>query len=370
MILEKVHGRFGFGLMRLPMIDKEHVDLEQVKSMADLFIKEGFNYFDTAHGYIGGLSEKAFKECVAQRYKREEYILTNKLSGSFFKTNEDIRPLFMDQLKQCGVEYFDYYLMHAQSREAFKHFKECHAYEEALKLKEEGLIKHLGISFHDTVDVLEQILNEYPQIEIVQIQFNYLDMESEVIQSRKLYELLESRYIPVIVMEPIKGGTLANVSDSVKNKFKKLSDSSPASYALRFVLSFSNVKMVLSGMSNIEQMMDNLKTTKIEEPLSDKEFKVIEEVKDMILSEKTIPCTACEYCVAGCPMHIKIPELFKLMNRLNRGEWYHAWDDYRELTKEEGKASTCIKCGKCENICPQHLKIRDLLEMVKGAFER
>ena len=370
MTFENVKKRFGFGLMRLPMLSKEEVDIEQVKKMVDYFIQNGFNYFDTAHGYIGGLSELAFKEAVSKRYARCDYILTNKLSGSFFKTNEDIRPLIKKQLEACGVEYFDYYLMHAQDKNSFEHFKKCQAFEEALKLKEEGLIKHIGFSFHDTVDVLEEILDTYPFVEVVQIQMNYLDMESSIIQSKKLYDLLTKRNIPIIVMEPVKGGTLARISDKALKEFQKLGNSTPASYALRYVLNYPNVKMVLSGMSNFEQMVDNVNTTKCFIPLTNKELKTIEKVKEIIIEEKLIPCTACEYCVAGCPKKIMIPELFKIMNRGLLNEWYHLWSDFNELTANSGKPSECIKCGKCENICPQHLPIRELLEKMKESFEK
>ena len=214
-MIEGIGKNFGFGCMRLPM-QGEEVDKEQFCRMIDLFLSEGFCYFDTAHGYLQGKSELAIRECLAARYPRERYILTDKLTAPYFKKKEDIRPFFESQLAACGVEYFDFYLMHAQSKDVFEHFKRCQAYEEALALKEEGKIKHFGISFHDKAEVLEQILKEYPQIEVVQIQFNYVDYEDPAVQSRRCYEVCRKYGKPVIVMEPVKGGNLVNLPEEAK----------------------------------------------------------------------------------------------------------------------------------------------------------
>lgn len=370
MVFEDNVKRFGFGCMRLPLNSDKTINIEEMNKMVDLFINAGFTYFDTAHGYHGGLSEKAVKTCLTDRYDHSQFTLTDKLTGTYFQTREEIRPLFFSQLELCGVKYFDYYLMHAQDRRSFEHFKKCHAYEEALKLKEEGYIKHVGLSFHDKAEVLEEILDTYPWIEVVQIQFNYLDMESDIIQSKALYDLVTSRGIPLIIMEPVKGGSLANLSAKAKAVFDAISDASPASFALRYVANFKNNRMILSGVSNISQMEDNLKTLADPKPLSEAELQAIEEVKQIILKEKLIPCTACAYCTAGCPKHINIPELFKLLNKASLGEWYNLSNEYRALIETSGKASECIKCGKCENICPQHLEIRSLLEIVKKTFEK
>ena len=217
MYFDEVKKNFGFGCMRLPMTaDGSAVDTEETCKMVDTFLEQGFNYFDTAHGYLGGKSELALKDCLTSRHKREEYILTDKLTISFFKKQEDIRPFFESQLEACGVEYFDFYLMHAQSKEIFAHFKKCHAYETALELKKEGKIRHFGISFHDRAEVLEEILKEYPQIEVVQIQFNYLDYEDPAVQSKKCYEVCRKYNKPVIVMEPVKGGNLVNLPEDAK----------------------------------------------------------------------------------------------------------------------------------------------------------
>lgn len=239
MYFDEVKKNFGFGCMRLPMVENgKAVDIEQTKKMVDTFIEQGFNYFDTAHGYLEGKSELALKECLTSRHKREEYILTDKLTMTYFNKQEDIRPFFESQLEACGVEYFDFYLMHSQSKDIFEHFKKCRAYETALELKKEGKIHHFGISFHDKAEVLEEILKEYPQIEVVQIQFNYLDYEDPAVQSRKCYEVCRRYNKPVIVMEPVKGGNLVNLPEDAAKILDNLNGGSAASYAVRFAASF------------------------------------------------------------------------------------------------------------------------------------
>ena len=364
--------KLGFGFMRLPMQDRK-IDHEQVKVMVDKFIENGFNYFDTAHGYHGGLSEKAIKECLTSRYDRSQYLLANKLSEGYFKTNEDIRTTFFKQLEICGVDYFDYYLMHAQNRKNFEHYKTCKAYEEAFKLKKEGYIKHVGLSFHDTVDILEEIITTYPDVEFVQIQFNYLDYDSKDVQSKLLLELLEKHHIPAIVMEPVRGGALANLSSLAKAEFDKINKNqmSYASYAIRYAASFDNVKMVLSGMSNINQLNDNISYMQDFQPLNKEELETIKKVVKIIKNRNVIGCTNCQYCIEGCPKHISIPNLFLTYNMsvTNRKEQELHKVKYQELTKNGNLASACIKCGKCEQVCPQHLPIRKLLEKVAIKFE-
>lgn len=367
---EEINTKFGFGCMRLPMKDGE-VDIEEFRNMVDVYLENGFNYFDTAHGYLGGKSETALWEGLTSRYSRDRYILTDKLTNFFFKKQEDIRPFFEGQLKACGVEYFDFYLMHAQNAENFEFFKQCRAYETALELKEEGKFKHFGISFHDTAEVLEQILTEYPQIEVVQIQFNYIDYEDPAVQSRKCYEVCEKFGKPVIVMEPVKGGNLANLPDDAKAVLDELHGGSPAGYALRFAAGFDGIMMVISGMSDMAQMEDNISAMKDFTPLSETELAAINKVKEIFNSKNLIPCTACRYCVAGCPKQILIPDLFAC---LNAKKTFNNWNtDYyynNVYTTQNGKASDCIKCGKCEHACPQHLSVRELLVSVADEFDK
>ena len=365
----EIHGNFGFGCMRLPLIGEE-VDTSEFTRMVDLFLDQGFNYFDTAHGYLGGRSETALRTCLTSRYNRNNYILTNKLTGNFFKTEEDIRPLFQEQLDACGVEYFDFYLMHAQSRNNYEHFRECRAYETAFRLKEEGKVRHVGISFHDSPEMLERILTDYPQIEIVQIQFNYLDYENPNVQSRAVYEVLARHNKPVLIMEPVKGGTLAELPEAAHAVFDGLQGGSSASYALRFAAGFPQVCVVLSGMSNMQQTEDNTCVMKDFRPLDEREREAVKQVRDIYMEQNSIPCTACRYCVDGCPQRILIPDLFHAMNMKRVFKDWRQEDRYKELTAENGKASACIRCGQCEGVCPQHLPIRELLVKVAEVFEK
>ena len=365
----EIHGRLGFGCMRLPM-QGEEVDLELFARMVDRFLEQGFNYFDTAHGYIRGKSETAIRACLTSRYPRERYLLTDKLTAPYFKTEADIRPFFQQQLEACGVDYFDFYLMHAQSSENFEHFRSCRAYETAFALKAEGKIRHVGISFHDSPEMLEKILDTYPEIEVVQIQFNYLDYENPNVQSRAVYEVLERYGKPVLIMEPVKGGTLVELPARAQAVLDALEGGSNASYAVRFAAGFPQVCTVLSGMSDLAQIEDNTTTMKDFRTLDEREQAAVARVRELYLEEKSIPCTNCRYCVEGCPRQILIPDLFHAMNMKRV---FRSWDQeerYAELTAQNGKASACIRCGRCERVCPQHLPIRELLVEVAKTFER
>ena len=368
--MDKVKKNFGFGCMRLPM-NGDQVDIAETTRMVDEFLAQGFNYFDTAHGYIGGKSELALKECLTSRYPREAYSLTDKLTDSYFQTETDIRPFFESQLEACGVDYFDFYLMHAQNADNFKKFKACRAYETAFALKAEGRIRHVGLSFHDRAEVLDQILTEYPQIEVVQIQFNYLDYDDIAVQSRKCYEVCRKHGKPVLVMEPVKGGSLVNLPEEAKKVLDDLHGGSPASYAIRFAAGFPGMMMVLSGMSNMEQMKDNLSYMRDFKPLNETELAAVNKVQEIFHKMNMIPCTACRYCVEGCPKQISIPDLFAIMNIK---QLHHDWNAdyyYEEVHTAPGRrASDCLKCGKCEKICPQHLPIRKLLEEIAKEFDK
>ena len=347
-----IQKNFGFGYMRLPMIGDD-VDFPQSKQMVDTFLENGFNYFDTAHGYINGKSELAIKECLTSRYPRDRYILTNKLSFNFFEKEEDILPLFQQQLEACGVEYFDFYLMHAMNATRLLHYEGCKAFEIAQKLKQDGKIRHLGMSFHDSAEVLDQILTKHPEIEVVQIQFNYVDFEDEKVQSRKCYEVCCKHGKPVLIMEPVKGGSLINLPEAAQKVLDRLEGGTNASYAIRFAASFEGVIMVLSGMSTIDQMEDNVSFMKEFKPLNTDEKDALEKVCAVFRNQGLIPCTTCRYCTEVCPQEIAIPELFAAVNA-KRSE-----QPIPEVTG--GMPADCIKCGACESACPQNLKIRELL---------
>lgn len=356
----EIKKNFGFGMMRLPMIG-EDVDLQATSRMVDAFLDAGFQYFDTAHPYIQGKSELAFRACVAQRYPRDRYLLANKLSDNFFETQEQIRPLLEKQLNACGVEYFDFLLMHALSEKRHEKYKAVHAYEVAQQMKSEGKVRHVGFSFHDRAEVLDRILTEQPEMEFVQLQFNYVDYEDAHVQSRLCYEVCRKHGKPVMVMEPVKGGSLVNLPAQAA---QLLPDGSPASYALRFAAGFEGIVMVLSGMSNQEQMVDNLAVMSNFQPLREEEHAAIVQVRTLYQAQHKIPCTACRYCTDGCPAGIAIADAFACLNRQRAGEG----DPAQEYAKLEAKASACVECGQCEAACPQHLQIRQLLKEVAQTF--
>ena len=353
----EIKKNFGFGCMRFPMAG-EQVDVAAVMEMVDYFMGSGFNYFDTARPYHSGASEGILKQCLTSRYPRESFVLTNKLSPTKYETEADIRPLFEDQLKECGVEYFDFYLFHANSAERHKKFTETRAYDIIQELKAEGKIRHVGMSFHDTARVLDKILTERPEIEVVQLQLNYVDWDDAKVQSRKCYEVCKKHGKSVLVMEPVKGGTLVNLPEKA---MKELKGVSPANYAIRFAASWPNVAMVLSGMSNMEQMVDNVSFMKEFKPLTYAEEQVIERVRSIYQAQNRIPCTGCRYCVDGCYGQINIPQVFACMNNVLEGK-EGAVEAYNALDRG---ADRCIGCDMCSHICPQGLNIRMLMDQIK-----
>ena len=365
----EVKGNFGFGMMRLPMTG-EKVDIPQTCEMVDAYLQAGFNYFDTAHGYIGGLSELAIGECIAKRHDRSEFVLADKLSKNYFNSLQEADQVFEEQLQHCGVEYFDFYLMHSQSSKTYDHFNSLGVYEHMMQKKKEGKIRHFGISFHDKPEYLEMILKAHPQIEFVQIQFNYRDYEDSMVCSKANYEMCQKYGKPCFIMEPVKGGFLANPGEEGIAVFGE--GASAASYALRFAAGFENNAVVLSGMSTTQQMQDNLSTMKDFTPLNEEEKEKVEKVRQILVNSTMIPCTGCRYCTETCPMDIPIPDIFSIMNA--KGQFAASWDYYLEkmytdACKDKGKASDCIGCRSCEDICPQHIEISALIANAKEDFE-
>jgi len=368
--------RLAFGMMRLPLLnekDATSIDIPQVKNMADAFLEQGFTYFDTAAPYHGKHSEIAFREAVAKHQPRESYTVTDKLTLSMIDKAEDMQAFFDEQMERLGVDYLDIYLIHALGKDSYAKAQAFKAFEFATEKKAQGKVKHVGFSFHDTPEVLETILTEHPEVEYVQLQINYLDWEDEGVQARKCYEVAVKHGKKVLVMEPVKGGALAKVSPEVEKLLKSYTpDASPASWAIRFAASLEHVVMVLSGMSNEEQMADNLSYMKEFVPLNKEELEILEKAADLIRNDIAIPCTGCAYCVDDCPMQVAIPDYFEVYNNLKRFQGTsEAWERqvYSNKSKGRGKASDCIACGKCEEHCPQHLNIREYLKDVARIFE-
>lgn len=360
--MNKIQRNFGFGCMRLPMKDGA-VDYAEFSRMIDIFLDAGYNYFDTAHGYLDGKSETAIRDCLVARYDRERYVLTNKLSIWYVKDASEVRPYFENQLVACGVDYFDFYLCHALDRESYEDYKRCRAFETVSELKEEGKVRHIGISFHDTADVLDRILTEQPSIEVVQLQINYLDADDPAVQSVACYETAVRHGKRVIVMEPVKGGALVGLPDGAKAIFDALGGGSYASYALRYAASFPEVFMVLSGMGSVAMVEDNVKSMYPFRPLDERERDACDRARAVIREAKQIPCTACNYCAELCPKGITISAHFRAANEVSMAHLTRS--EARATLPAGGGPADCIGCGACESVCPQHIHIREQLANVK-----
>ena len=362
--------KLGFGLMRLPKDKQGQIKLDEVQRMVDSYMERGFNYFDTAYVYEG--SEEAIRQTLVEKYPRDVYTLADKLPAWKLTCQEDVERIFQESLNRTGVDYFDFYLLHSVEKSHYPTYEKYQCFDFIQEMKKQGKIKYMGFSFHDDADFLDKVLTEHPEIDFVQLQLNYLDWENGVIQSRRNYEVARKHHKPIIVMEPIKGGTLASFSDDIERIYKDYApQKSIASWAMRYVASLDGVMTILSGMSNAQQMNDNLDTMTHFEKINNEEAKLIKQVTDQVLSYPTIPCTKCRYCTSGCPMHIQIPDLFTAYNSAKMyGENRRYQTYYKDhSTGDYQLAKACIACGQCESVCPQHLEIISLLKEVSEVFD-
>ena len=364
------NSKLGFGLMRLPKDKQGQIKLDEVQRMVDSYMERGFNYFDTAYVYEG--SEEAIRQTLVEKYPRDVYTLADKLPAWKLTCQEDVERIFQESLNRTGVDYFDFYLLHSVEKSHYPTYEKYQCFDFIQEMKKQGKIKYMGFSFHDDADFLDKVLTEHPEIDFVQLQLNYLDWENEVIQSRRNYEVARKHHKPIIVMEPVKGGTLASFSDDIERIYKDYApQKSIASWALRYVASLDGVMTILSGMSNAQQMNDNLDTMTHFEKINNEEAKLIKQVTDQVLSYPTIPCTKCRYCTPGCPMHIQIPDLFTAYNSAKMYGENRRYDTYYKdhSTGDYQPAKACIACGQCESVCPQHLEIISLLKEVSEVFD-
>ena len=365
--------KIGFGLMRLPETDGV-IDLDKVCKMVDAYLDAGFTYFDTAYVYHGGNSERAVKEAIVKRHPRDSFTIATKLPAWSIHSFEDRDKIFNEQLERCGVDYFDFYLLHSiEDGNNYDTYVKYDCFNWGVQKREEGKIKHLGFSYHGTPELLEKIVDSHPEIEFVQIQLNYADWDNQIVHSGELYKILADRNIPIIVMEPCKGGKLANHDEECTEILKSVRpDKSVASWAFRYVGSLPGVTTILSGMTTQEQLEDNMETFKNFEPLSAEEQETIEKVKEVMFRVEQVGCTACRYCVDGCPMSISIPDVISAINTKRKfpGDMRPNFF-YNGLVGRDGngKASDCIACGQCEGVCPQHLPIIEILKEGVEKFE-
>ena len=365
--------KIGFGLMRLPETNGV-IDLDKVCKMVDAYLDAGFNYFDTAYVYHGGNSEKTVKEAIIKRHPRDSFTIATKLPAWSIHSFEDRDKIFEEQMERCGVDYFDFYLLHSiEDGNNYDTYVKYDCFNWGIQKRAEGKIRHFGFSYHGTPELLVKILDEHPEVEFVQIQLNYADWDNPLVHSGKLYQILSERNIPIIVMEPCKGGKLANHDDECTEILKSVRpDKSVASWAFRFVGSLPGVTTILSGMTTQDQMEDNMNTFKNFEPLSDEERAAIDKVVEAMFRVEQVGCTACRYCVDGCPMSISIPDVISAINTKRKfpGDMRPQFFYNGLVTRDgNGKASDCIGCGQCEGVCPQHLPIIEILKEGVEKFE-
>ncbi len=372
--LGEEYKKLGFGFMRLPM-NGDTIDMEHTCKMVDEYMAKGFTYFDTAYVYIGGKSEVAIKDAVVDRYPRDSFQVASKLPIWSLENLDDMERIFQESLDRAGLEYYDFYLLHALNKNSAQKCDDLGCWDFIAKKKAEGKIKHIGFSFHDSADVLDDILTKHPESEFVQLQINYIDWESENVQSKKCYETAIKHNKPIIIMEPVKGGTLAGLPQDAVNLLKsKEPNLSVPSWAIRYAASFDNVVTVLSGMSNMEQLNDNISYMENFKALTSDEQKTIDEVVEIINRVPLIPCTDCKYCVEGCPQQINIPAYFSAMNHHKKFDTDQTvasnMNRFNEIAKDGGKPSECIACGLCENYCPQKIEIINELANIAGVYEK
>jgi len=368
--------KFGFGFMRLPLLNKEDqtsLDYTALNRLVDTFLEKGFSYFDTAYVYHGYRSEDAIRESLVKRHRRDQFELATKLPMRDFQDAEGMERIFNEQLEKCGVGYFDYYLLHNMGVNTYRKACEFDSFGFGLRKKREGKIKNFGMSFHDTPELLDEILTAHPELDFVQLQINYIDWENPGIQSRRCHEVARKHGKPIIVMEPCKGGNLAVVPEKAQRLMKAYNPAaSIPSWAIRFAASQEGVIMVLSGMNTMEQLLDNATYMADFKPLNEEERKIIGQVVGVIHENTAIPCTTCRYCEKDCPQRIAIPDYFALYNNAKlamTGNFSSQFVYYLNLTAKHGKAGECIECGQCESACPQHLKITELLKDVSARFD-
>ena len=362
--------KLGFGLMRLPRKEDGTIDVELTSALVDKFIAGGGTYFDTAFVYEG--SEEAARKALVERHPRDTYTIASKLNARAAKTEEEARRQLDISLERLGTDYLDYYLLHALGSGSYEACNGFHLWDFVAEKKAQGVLRHVGFSFHDTPEMLDRILTEHPETDFVQLQLNYADWENPDVQSRACYETARKHGKYITVMEPCKGGLLATPPKAVRELFEKADPkASWASWAFRFIASKEGILTVLSGMNALEQMEDNLSVMQNFRPMSPEEEQIIAKAQEILTSEASIPCTGCRYCVEGCPQQIPIPGIFKVRNNelLFEMPRERAKGEYGFTTFRGGKASDCVKCRQCEEACPQHLPITELLEQIAAIYE-